>query len=95
MLWGMLTLLASYLLVLNALTFAVFAGDKRRAASGERRVPESTLLGLAALGGIIGAFAAQRLFRHKTRKEPFRTQLWLIALAQVVLLVGAILWLGD
>ena len=91
----MLTLLALYLLAINALTFAVFAGDKRRAASGDRRVPEKTLLGLAALGGTPGAFAARRLFRHKTRKEPFRTWLWLITLTQVVLIVGAILWLGD
>lgn len=91
----MLTLLALYLLAINALTFSAFAGDRRRAASGDRRVPEKTLLGLAALGGTPGAFAAWRLFRHKTRKEPFRTWLWLITLAQVVLIVGAILWLGD
>ncbi|MGH1557474.1 DUF1294 domain-containing protein [Caulobacter segnis] len=91
---GMLTLVALYLLAINALTVVAFASDKRRAVSGDRRVPERTLLGLAALGGAPGAFAARQLFRHKTRKEPFRTQLWLIALAQTVLIVGAILWLG-
>lgn len=91
----MLALFALYLLVLNAMTFAVFASDKRRAAGGDRRVPERTLLGLAALGGTPGAFAARRVFRHKTRKQPFRTRLWLITLAQTVLIVGAILWLGG
>lgn len=91
----MLTLVALYLLAVNALTFVAFAGDKRRAVSGDRRTPERTLLGLAALGGTPGAFAARQLFRHKTRKAPFRTQLWLIALAQAVLIVGAIIALGG
>ena len=91
----MLKLFGLYLLGINALTFVTFASDKRRAASGDRRTPESKLLALAAFGGTVGALAAQRLFRHKTRKEPFRTRLWLIVLAQTVLLVGAILWWGD
>ena len=38
------------------------------------------------------AMAAQQLRRHKTRKEPFRTQLWLIAGIQALLLIGAGYW---
>lgn len=30
-----------------------------------------------------GAFVARHLFRHKTRKEPFSTQLMLIAAGQI------------
>ena len=56
------------------------------------RIPEKTLLRLAILGGTSGAMAAQQLLRHKTRKEPFRTQLWLIAGIQALLLIGAGYW---
>ena len=68
------------------MTFAVFAADKRAAAAGRRRTPESTLLGLAALGGSLGAVSAQRLLRHKTRKQPFARELNMIVLGQLALL---------
>ena len=45
---------------------------------GSWRVSERTLLTLAAVGGSIGAVFGQIFLRHKTRKEPFRTQLRLI-----------------
>lgn len=71
-----------YLLTLNLAAYAAFASDKRRAVRGGRRIRERTLLTLALLGGAPAAIAAQQLLRHKTRKEPFRTRLWLIAGAQ-------------
>lgn len=78
------SLAAAYLAVVNLLAFALFSQDKRAAVAGRRRIPERTLLGLAAVGGSLGAVAAQQLLRHKTRKEPFRTLLDLILVAQVV-----------
>ena len=60
----------------NALAFLTYGFDKQRALVGGQRVPEATLLWLAVAGGI-GAWAACELFRHKTRKQPFRG--WLIA----------------
>jgi uncharacterized membrane protein YsdA (DUF1294 family) len=89
---GMLELLGLYLLGINVVTFAAFASDKRRAVNGDQRVPERTLLQLALIGGTPGAFAAQQLLRHKTRKEPFRTQLWLIAFLQFAVVVGVAIW---
>jgi uncharacterized membrane protein YsdA (DUF1294 family) len=88
----MLKLVGLYLLAINLVTFAVFASDKQRAIDGGRRVPEATLLQLAAVGGTTGAFAAQKILRHKTRKEPFRTLLWLIAFVQVAAIVGIGAW---
>lgn len=71
-----------------------FRQDKRRAAAGLRRVPEAQLLRLALLGGTPGAFAARRLFRHKTRKQPFSTHLALIAAAQLAVAIALLaLWL--
>jgi uncharacterized membrane protein YsdA (DUF1294 family) len=68
--------------------FWALASDKRRAMAGLRRTPERDLLGLALLGGSAGAIAAQQMFRHKTRKEPFRTLLWSTAAVQVAALVA-------
>jgi uncharacterized membrane protein YsdA (DUF1294 family) len=68
--------------LINAWTFFRLRQDKQRAARGGWRVSESELLSLAFLGGTPATFAARRLLRHKTRKQPFLTQLWLIALVQ-------------
>jgi uncharacterized membrane protein YsdA (DUF1294 family) len=82
-------MLFAWIALISLLTFFAFAADKRAAIRGDRRTPEATLLTLAAAGGSPGAVAAQQLLRHKTRKEPFRTLLWAIALAQA----GAALWI--
>ena len=66
----------------NLLAFATYGFDKHRARVGGQRVPEATLLWLAVVGGI-GAWAACKLFRHKTRKQPFSTVLMVIAALQV------------
>ncbi|MGZ8287401.1 MAG: DUF1294 domain-containing protein [Allosphingosinicella sp.] len=76
------------LLLVNLITLFRFREDKRRAVTGAWRVPESTLLGLAAIGGTPGALLACRLFRHKTRKQPFATLLLLIGAVQAGALAG-------
>jgi len=76
------------LLAVNLCTIWRFRDDKRRAALGLRRVPEADLLGLALIGGTPGAFFARHRFRHKTRKQPFSTWLWLIAMVQAGALIG-------
>lgn len=70
------------LFLVNALTVWRFADDKARAIAGVRRIPETNLLMLAAIGGTPGAFFARHRFRHKTRKQPFSTRLWLITAMQ-------------
>jgi len=79
------------LIALNFMTFAAFAYDKQQAEDGGWRISEATLLQFAFMGGTIGAYAGRRLFRHKTRKQPFSTQLHAIALLQVAM-VGVVLW---
>lgn len=69
----------------NVSTFLVFWWDKEAARAGRRRIRESTLLGLALMGGSAGAVLAQRALRHKTRKQPFRTGLPAIVAAHVAL----------
>ncbi|MDF2493406.1 DUF1294 domain-containing protein [Sphingomonas sp.] len=79
------------LLVINIATVAAFRSDKRRAVAGQRRISEANLLQLAMLGGSPGALLARRLFRHKTRKEPFSTRLLLIVAIQAGAVIGLLI----
>lgn len=72
--------------VANGIAFGLMVADKRRAEAGTRRISEGTLLGWAWLGGAIGTYAASRLVRHKTRKQPFAGKMVLLCAAEIVLL---------
>ena len=76
------------LLLLNLFTMLRFWQDKKRAVAGGRRISEAHLLSLALVGGSPGALAARRMFRHKTRKQPFSTWLFLIVAIQAGALIG-------
>ena len=78
------TLLIGTLILINTWTFMLFGFDKLRAEAGSWRIAESTLLSFAFFGGSIGALAGRRFFRHKTRKEPFSTDLRRIAITHAV-----------
>ena len=68
----MLTILWGVWLLVNLFVFALYGADKQRAKKGAWRIPEKTLLtGTWLLGGV-GAFAAMRMFRHKTKHLHFR-----------------------
>lgn len=75
--------IAMALVVMNFAAFAAFGIDKAQAEARAWRISEASLLQLAFFGGIGGAYAGRALFRHKTRKQPFSTQLHLIACAQL------------
>jgi uncharacterized membrane protein YsdA (DUF1294 family) len=83
-----LALIGVALIGVNLFTILRFRQDKMRAMAGERRIPEADLLGLALIGGSPGALIARRLFRHKTRKQPFSTWLFLIVALQAGALIG-------
>ena len=83
--------LGLYLAAINLLTYAAFWSDKRAAIRREWRMPERRLLLMTALGGWIGALCGQHLLRHKTRKEPFRTLLYVIIATELVALA---VWLA-
>jgi uncharacterized membrane protein YsdA (DUF1294 family) len=77
----------AYLLLINALAFLLMLADKRKAKKKAWRIPESTLLTIAALGGSLGATAGMYLFRHKTRKPHFFIGLPVMVLAHILLLL--------
>ncbi len=69
--------------------FAMYRADKLAAKRGAWRTPEVYLHAIALLGGWPGALVAQRVFRHKTTKQPFRTIFWGTVVANCV----ALTWL--
>ena len=80
----MLKYFLSYLLIINLITFLLYAIDKRRSIRKAWRIPESVLMGFAAVGGSVGALLAMLLFRHKTKHAKFTVGVPLILVAQIV-----------
>ena len=78
---------AVYLLVVTAVTFAVYGWDKLCAKRGMWRVPEKILLLLAFLGGSVGAMVGMAIFRHKTLHLKFRYGVPLILILQLIGLI--------
>ena len=78
------------LISINVVTFIAYGVDKRAAVRGSWRIPEADLHTLEFLGGWSGALLAQKFFRHKTKKKSFRTDFYLVILAEFVV-VGLIL----
>ena len=60
-----------YEVMINVVTFIIFAVDKYKAIRHKYRIRVVTLLGLAFIGGSIGGLLSMYLFRHKTRKPAF------------------------
>ena len=67
----MTKVLGYYLLIMNAAGFLIMCLDKLLAKKEARRVPERTLLLIAALGGSFGSLLGMFLAHHKTRKAKF------------------------
>lgn len=77
--------------VINIVAFAAYGIDKYKAVRGKFRISERTLLLLAAVGGSYGAYAAMRIFRHKTLKKRFSVG---VPLMLTLHLLCFVLWSG-
>lgn len=78
-------LLFVYLLGMNAAAYILMAVDKANAMRKARRIPEKTLLLLAALGGSLGEWLAMAGLHHKTRHKKFLLLVPLFLLAHILL----------
>lgn len=76
-----------YLLIINALGFLLMLVDKFKARRGLWRIPEATLMGVAALGGSIGSLAGMYLVRHKTQHLKFTLGIPAILFVQIALAI--------
>lgn len=77
-------------LLVNAYAYYLMAADKRLAKRHGFRVPEASLLTVAALGGGIGALAGMLGFRHKTKHASFLILVPVFCILQVFLLLHGI-----
>jgi uncharacterized membrane protein YsdA (DUF1294 family) len=80
-----------YLLIVNAIAFALMFIDKQKAKKKKWRISEATLMGFAALGGSIGALMGMYTFRHKTLHKKFTIGIPAILISQLAA-AGAIIY---
>ena len=73
-----------YLILINAFACVLMLTDKIRAKKKLWRIPEGFLLGVAVIGGSVGAILGMYLFRHKTRHPKFAVGLPVILALQIV-----------
>ena len=76
-----------YLIAINVITFLTYGIDKLKAKKGKWRIPESTLLLLAIIGGSIGAWLGIKVWHHKTLHKKFKYGIPLIVIAQIAIAV--------
>ena len=80
-------LLSLYLILINAAALLFMLTDKLRAKQNRWRIPEATLMGIAAAGGSFGAYVGMKLFRHKTRHPKFAFGIPALLAIHVIILV--------
>ncbi|OZI12847.1 hypothetical protein CEW92_04850 [Bacillaceae bacterium SAS-127] len=61
-----------YFVLINVISYAVMANDKRKAKRGAWRTSEFTLWLLAFTGGAVGSWVAMQTYRHKTKHTSFK-----------------------
>ncbi len=76
-------------LVTSTVALFAYALDKSAARNDRWRIAESTLHIFGLVGGWPGALVAQKLLRHKSKKQSFQVAFWVT----VILNCGALGWL--
>ena len=76
-----------YLAVINVVTFFMYGIDKWKAKKSKWRIRETALLGLAVLGGNIGAWLGMKVWHHKTQHKKFKYGVPAIIIIQLALIV--------
>lgn len=80
-------LIACYLVAINVVTFVMYGIDKWKAKHNKWRIPEATLLGLAVVGGSVGAWSGMKVWHHKTMHKKFKYGIPFILMAQIVIVL--------
>lgn len=75
------------LAAMNIVAFIMYGIDKYKAKKSEWRIPESTLLWLAVLGGSVGALVGMKVWHHKTMHKKFYLGVPAILILQLALFV--------
>lgn len=75
-----------YLVLINIITFALYAIDKLNAKMDSWRISERMLMLFAVAGGSVGALLGMYICRHKTRKPKFKFGIPVILIIQIVII---------
>ena len=76
-----------YLIAINVVAFFLYGIDKWKAKRSKWRISEATLLGLAVIGGSIGAWLGMKVWHHKTMHKKFKYGIPLILMAQIAIVL--------
>ncbi len=87
--------IATGYLAASLVTIYYYRRDKQAAIDGTWRTPEKRLHQLELLGGWIGAFIAQQIFRHKTTKPRFQLTFNLVVIFHLSMLGNLFLFQGK
>lgn len=74
-----------YLVTINAIAFLLMLVDKYKAKKNLWRIPEATLMGVAAIGGSFGALVGMYTVRHKTRHKKFTVGIPALLIIQILI----------
>ena len=80
----MLESISIIIVIINIFTFIIYGIDKYKAKKGRWRIPENSLIGLAIIGGSIGAYLGMRVWHHKTMHLKFKYGIPLIIIIQLI-----------
>ena len=83
---NLLHIVLIYLVIINVGTFFMFGIDKWKAKKSKWRIRETALLGLAVLGGSIGAWLGMKVWHHKTLHKKFRYGVPAIIIIQLLII---------
>ena len=83
----MQTLLAIYLIAINAVAFLAYGLDKFKAKKRKWRISEGTLILLAILGGSVGSYLGIKVWHHKTMHKKFRYGVPIIIIFQIAIVL--------
>ena len=75
-----------YLVIINVVTFFMYGFDKWKAKKSKMRIRETALLGLAVLGGSIGAWLGMKVWHHKTLHKKFHYGVPAIIIIQLLII---------
>ena len=76
--------LVAYLFLINAAGFILMLADKWKAKKNKWRIPEKTLMTVAAVGGSLGVLLGMYTARHKTQHPKFTMGIPVILALQIV-----------
>jgi uncharacterized membrane protein YsdA (DUF1294 family)/cold shock CspA family protein len=76
-------------MAMSILAFIAYATDKSAAQNNRWRTKESTLHAIGLAGGWPGALIAQKVFRHKYKKQAFQQVFWFTVITNC----SALAWL--